>query len=246
MFFFCVTEISFYFFFFQAEDGIRDPLVTGVQTCALPISGFARARRLPRRNQVLVAPGVADRRETTLVPELHGPGQQRALHRRPYQSRHPCRGKVDRSARRSSCLPIEVLMERELPRAPSNRQLRSIVAGASSFPRVRRGLYRHLRGPRLAARATRTSQRPSSPEGSGNHSLPRARRGDPPGPTALFAQPPGTRPRAVSLRPATGAQGRAYLLLGAYLRGRDQRAQRSCLRARIQSRYPFNGRDRAG
>src|SRR6266849_9111401 len=28
-------------FFFQAEDGIRDPLVTGVQTCALPISGHA-------------------------------------------------------------------------------------------------------------------------------------------------------------------------------------------------------------
>ena len=26
------------FFFFQAEDGIRDRLVTGVQTCALPIS----------------------------------------------------------------------------------------------------------------------------------------------------------------------------------------------------------------
>src|SRR5690349_22970134 len=28
----------FYFFFFQAEDGIRDLYVTGVQTCALPIS----------------------------------------------------------------------------------------------------------------------------------------------------------------------------------------------------------------
>src|SRR6266568_5785839 len=27
-----------YFFFFQAEDGIRDGTVTGVQTCALPIS----------------------------------------------------------------------------------------------------------------------------------------------------------------------------------------------------------------
>src|SRR5438105_15584038 len=27
----------FFFFFFQAKDGIRDPLVTGVQTCALPI-----------------------------------------------------------------------------------------------------------------------------------------------------------------------------------------------------------------
>src|SRR5256885_4951424 len=31
-FFFC------FFFFFQAEDGIRDYKVTGVQTCALPIS----------------------------------------------------------------------------------------------------------------------------------------------------------------------------------------------------------------
>src|SRR5260370_2906357 len=32
------------FFFFQAEDGIRDSSVTGVQTCALPIS-FTDARR---------------------------------------------------------------------------------------------------------------------------------------------------------------------------------------------------------
>src|SRR2546422_3624373 len=31
--------VSFlFFFFFQAEDGIRDVAVTGVQTCALPIS----------------------------------------------------------------------------------------------------------------------------------------------------------------------------------------------------------------
>src|SRR2546426_5190197 len=29
-----------FFFFFQAEDGIRDYKVTGVQTCALPISGY--------------------------------------------------------------------------------------------------------------------------------------------------------------------------------------------------------------
>src|SRR5207247_6810507 len=29
-------------FFFQAEDGIRDPLVTGVQTCALPIYDYLR------------------------------------------------------------------------------------------------------------------------------------------------------------------------------------------------------------
>src|SRR5437773_7299013 len=30
--------IILFFFFFQAEDGIRDRDVTGVQTCALPIS----------------------------------------------------------------------------------------------------------------------------------------------------------------------------------------------------------------
>src|SRR5688572_33089113 len=30
-----------FFFFFQAEDGIRDLTVTGVQTCALPISDLA-------------------------------------------------------------------------------------------------------------------------------------------------------------------------------------------------------------
>src|SRR6266487_5293843 len=33
-----------FFFFFQAEDGIRDGRVTGVQTCALPISA-RRGRR---------------------------------------------------------------------------------------------------------------------------------------------------------------------------------------------------------
>src|SRR3989441_10201103 len=35
------SKVVFLFFFFQAEDGIRDKLVTGVQTCALPI--FVRA-----------------------------------------------------------------------------------------------------------------------------------------------------------------------------------------------------------
>src|SRR5256885_7301608 len=33
------TPTVFLLFFFQAEDGIRDYKVTGVQTCALPISG---------------------------------------------------------------------------------------------------------------------------------------------------------------------------------------------------------------
>src|SRR5438105_12176732 len=42
------------FFFFQAEDGIRDPLVTGVQTCALPIS-WPHPRRLPALKPHLVS-----------------------------------------------------------------------------------------------------------------------------------------------------------------------------------------------
>src|SRR6267143_1771342 len=32
-----IIILDFKFFFFQAEDGIRDGTVTGVQTCALPI-----------------------------------------------------------------------------------------------------------------------------------------------------------------------------------------------------------------
>src|SRR5438445_2187775 len=35
---FFICFFFFFFFFFQAEDGIRDIGVTGVQTCALPIS----------------------------------------------------------------------------------------------------------------------------------------------------------------------------------------------------------------
>src|SRR2546421_3658935 len=49
LFFFCVLcaflcFCVFLFFFFQAEDGIRDLIVTGVQTCALPISRRIRGR----------------------------------------------------------------------------------------------------------------------------------------------------------------------------------------------------------
>src|SRR5438132_2305372 len=48
----CFASLSF--FFFQAEDGIRDHCVTGVQTCALPIStlryetGLERAAGAPQ------------------------------------------------------------------------------------------------------------------------------------------------------------------------------------------------------
>src|SRR2546425_8393429 len=41
----------YFFFFFQAEDGIRDKLVTGVQTCALPISSGGEGRIVVLRNR---------------------------------------------------------------------------------------------------------------------------------------------------------------------------------------------------
>src|SRR5256885_7398346 len=44
----CACVRCMLFFFFQAEDGIRDYKVTGVQTCALPISGPPAVRRSAR------------------------------------------------------------------------------------------------------------------------------------------------------------------------------------------------------
>src|SRR2546426_9383738 len=52
-------RISSFIFFFQAEDGIRDYKVTGVQTCALPIS--LRATLLELRK---------------LLERCHGPGER--------------------------------------------------------------------------------------------------------------------------------------------------------------------------
>src|SRR5687767_15414894 len=47
-----------FFFFFQAEDGIRDKLVTGVQTCALPICSAGRGSqcRVPPKYTLAVVP----------------------------------------------------------------------------------------------------------------------------------------------------------------------------------------------
>jgi len=44
-------NLFIFFFFFQAEDGIRDDLVTGVQTCALPIF-LMRERTKPKLSAI--------------------------------------------------------------------------------------------------------------------------------------------------------------------------------------------------
>src|SRR5260364_285572 len=57
------------FFCFQAEDGIRDDLVTGVQTCALPISDLLRRKlRAARARYGRSSPkgGGTDRKSTRL------------------------------------------------------------------------------------------------------------------------------------------------------------------------------------
>src|SRR6476620_11845281 len=61
---FTVKDVWILFFFFQAEDGIRDIGVTGVQTCALPIcavaAGEASLRRGPDLLPALREAGVVD------------------------------------------------------------------------------------------------------------------------------------------------------------------------------------------
>src|SRR5207248_4423379 len=58
-----------FFFFFQAEDGIRDRTVTGVQTCALPISLDHRQRDL-RRIVFARAAEVDDQAANIELPDL--------------------------------------------------------------------------------------------------------------------------------------------------------------------------------
>src|SRR2546421_6588751 len=61
---------SLVFFFFQAEDGIRDLIVTGVQTCALPIYPAPARCRGPRRGFTDERPadGLAARAQAASVP----------------------------------------------------------------------------------------------------------------------------------------------------------------------------------
>src|SRR5260364_98216 len=81
-FFFSVCGYVFcFFFFFQAEDGIRDDLVTGVQTCALPIfhvlhgEGIARCddKTLPikKGDSLLLHPGSEHVIENTGAGKLY-------------------------------------------------------------------------------------------------------------------------------------------------------------------------------
>src|SRR5207244_11270729 len=105
-------------FFFQAEDGIRDDLVTGVQTCALPI--FRRRRPALAAQAVQVAGRVG-----TL--EVDGRGEPAPLHGERANRRLDCAARAERVAvvalGAADAEPVGVLPEDLLDR----RRLRRVV-----------------------------------------------------------------------------------------------------------------------
>src|SRR6266567_6983388 len=71
--------LKFFFFFFQAEDGIRDLTVTGVQTCALPISTGTGPARSPRRRRRRARPAHGRRSEERRVGKSVDLGGRRII-----------------------------------------------------------------------------------------------------------------------------------------------------------------------
>src|SRR5256885_8735899 len=89
-----ITSYVLFFFFFQAEDGIRDYKVTGVQTCALPISATCRRRRhcetrRPARSRHRSGADRSDAREPTRLA-----GRSRAEPAAPRNRHRPDRKSV--------------------------------------------------------------------------------------------------------------------------------------------------------
>src|SRR2546422_6584444 len=124
-----------FFFFFQAEDGIRDVAVTGVQTCALPIS----LRRLDAGG----ARGVGEER---------GPGDRPAgraggHHRR--RAAHRPTALCGTGAALDAAVHLDTAGRRAAARDPERGD---VHAGARATPRAR---VRVRRGPRGEARAAR-------------------------------------------------------------------------------------------
>src|SRR5439155_14450130 len=92
-----LISVLFFFFFFQAEDGIRDGHVTGVQTCALPIflAALQPERRGVKCGKKIERTFVHDPSEWVRVRkvcrELGRPGQTHQWNKRDTKRRHICR-----------------------------------------------------------------------------------------------------------------------------------------------------------
>src|SRR6266542_4615778 len=116
---------SCFFFFFQAEDGIRDATVTGFQTCALPISSVDRRRPIAHPWRA----ATADRREAARSTDRGSrpPDRERERHLRLFVLVGVLRAVLERAAfanrprgirrhRRGHCRP-----ERSRRRIPLGR-----------------------------------------------------------------------------------------------------------------------------
>src|SRR6266496_5291078 len=98
--------VNFFFFFFQAEDGIRDLYVTGVQTCALPIYRAARHGALELNDRGPIAWSVAVGARYPGGDALNAPRDRAAVHggsrRGDPRERPACRARrVRRAVRRA-------------------------------------------------------------------------------------------------------------------------------------------------
>src|SRR6266496_5818383 len=141
-----------FFFFFQAEDGIRDLYVTGVQTCALPISAAGRRSPMPRRRRSRSA------------------GNARRL---PRAAARPAGWRATPPARRRPATDARALLLASDSRhstlhAPSVRTLMTTVlrraAGHVAQPYLdERGMQAHRQGGELAHRFFRACLRLGSP-----------------------------------------------------------------------------------
>src|SRR2546430_11175109 len=77
-----------FFFFFQAEDGIRDLTVTGVQTCALPISfnlDYSLTHTFPLRRSLRLQLGLVGYGQWQ-TSDKHGPNIRSEEHTSELQS----------------------------------------------------------------------------------------------------------------------------------------------------------------
>src|SRR5256885_3563322 len=107
------ARVSFcIFFFFQAEDGIRDYKVTGVQTCALPISS-ASTVGLPRESMIS-RPRISVMRLIGLSSSQQGFLEGRLLHRPVELAQRAERSEEHTSELQSPCnLVCRLLLEKK-------------------------------------------------------------------------------------------------------------------------------------
>src|SRR2546428_3362284 len=118
-------------FFFQAEDGIRDLIVTGVQTCALPISDRERTlrRRTPTR-RTCPEPARGRGRRADAPPAGRTPRKARAARRR----RLPARWRTPAPPSRPPPAPREPPRGAAAPAARRRQPSRRRGAGGGSAP----------------------------------------------------------------------------------------------------------------